>query len=85
METQDQILLLREENRNLKNELATEKMHYRQLHDKYCELWVANNKRKKPNIIRTVLAAPFMLVAAPFIVVGEGWKTLADWVAGVDK
>lgn len=41
--------------------------------------------RKKPNIIRLVLAAPFALIAAPFVVIGEGWMKIADWIAGKEK
>lgn len=77
-----QILQLMEENKKLKDELATEKIHYRRLYDKYCALWTAKNK--KLGIVRLVLAAPFALIASPFVMIGEGWMKVANWITGED-
>ena len=79
------VVRLRKENQDLKDELATEKKSYQKLYDKYCVLWMANNKRhKKINVLKMVIAAPFALIASPFVMIGEGWMKVANWITGED-
>lgn len=78
---QGMVSRLQEENKKIKDELATEKQSYKRLYDKYCVLWMANNKRhKKINVLKMVIAAPFALIASPFVMIGEGWMKVANWI-----